>query len=315
MSLTGYSDLASRLKDRGAKVIALQFPAGLKRRAIEVAHALKVEGFEVIVSGDPCYGACDLATDTLRYADVLVHFGHTPLLDPDPRIIFEPFRIDFDPSVVRLAVPFLNTKRIGLVTTAQHIHLLDEMKAALSQQGIEAFSAKGSRGCMEGQVLGCTFGAARVEDISEILFVGTGVFHPLGIQLATGHRVVALDPFTREVQEINAERFLRRRHALIERAQAAKCIGLLVSTKSGQERYRLAQEMASRFKHAVIILIKEVSPDELENLGFPAYVNFACPRLSYDDQVRFPAPVITPQEFQILLGEKDFGEYSMDELE
>ena len=315
MSLTGYSDLTARLKERGARVVALQFPAGLKRKATEVAYTLKDEGFEVIVSGDPCYGACDLAVDTLRYADVLVHFGHTPLQDPDPRIIFEPFLIDFDSSVVNLAVPFLKTKKIGLVTTAQHIHQLDMMKAALSHQDIEALSAKGSRGCMEGQVLGCAFGAARIEGINEILFVGTGVFHPLGIQLATGHRVVALDPFTREVQEVNAERFLRRRHALIEKARAAESIGLLVSTKSGQERFRLARQMASCAKNAVIIVMKEVSPDELENLGFPAYVNFACPRLSYDDQARFPAPVITPQEFQILLGEKEFGEYSMDELE
>jgi len=315
MSLTGYSDLTARLKERGARVVALQFPAGLKRKATEVACTLKDEGFEVIVSGDPCYGACDLAVDTLRYADVLVHFGHTPLQDPDPRIIFEPFLIDFDSSVVNLAVPFLKTKKIGLVTTAQHIHQLDMMKAALSHQDIEALSAKGSRGCMEGQVLGCAFGAARIEGINEILFVGTGVFHPLGIQLATGHRVVALDPFTREVQEVNAERFLRRRHALIEKARAAESIGLLVSTKSGQERFRLARQMASCAKNAVIIVMKEVSPDELENLGFPAYVNFACPRLSYDDQARFPAPVITPQEFQILLGEKEFGEYSMDELE
>lgn len=315
MSLTGYSDLASRLKDQGAKVVALQFPAGLKRKAIEVARALHVEGFEVIVSGDPCYGACDLAMDTLRYADVLVHFGHTPLRDPNPRIIFEPFKIDFDSSVVHLAVPFLNTKKIGIVTTAQHVHLLDEMKAVLSHQGIETLSAKGSRGCMEGQVLGCAFGAARIEGVREILFVGTGVFHPLGIQLATGHRVVALDPFTREVQEVNAERFLRRRHALIEKVRAAGSIGLLVSTKTGQERYRLAREMASCSGNAVIILVREISPDELENLGFPAYVNFACPRLAYDDQVRFPAPVITPQEFQILLSRKEFGEYSMDELE
>lgn len=315
MSLTGYSDLATRLKDRGARVVALQFPAGLKRKAGEVAHALHDEGFEVIVSGDPCYGACDLAMDTLRYADVLVHFGHTPLRDPDPRIIFEPFRIDFEPSVICLAIPFLITKKIGLVTTAQHTHLLDEMKAALLKKGIKAFSAKGSRGCVEGQVLGCAFSAARIEGINEILFVGTGIFHPLGIQLATCHRVVALDPFTREIQEVNAERFLRRRHALIEKARAAGSIGLLVSTKSGQERYRLAREMALHSRNAVIILMREISPDELENLGFPAYVNFACPRLSYDDQVRFPAPVITPQEFQILLGEKEFGEYSMDELE
>lgn len=296
-------------------MVALQFPAGLKRNAGEVASFLQGEGFFVIVSGDPCYGACDLALDTLSYADVLVHFGHTPLGHPDPRVIFEPYRIDFPPSVILNAKPFLKSGRVGLVTTAQHVHLLDDMKSALSESGIQALTAKGTRGCAEGQVLGCAFGAARIPGVSEILFVGTGVFHPLGVQLSTGCRVVALDPFTGDVQVVSADRFLRRRHALIEKARAAERIGLLVSTKSGQERFRMAREMALRAENAVIILMKEISPDELVNLGFPAYVNFACPRLSYDDQVRFPAPVITPQEFSILLGEREFSDYNIDELE
>ncbi|MCU0632890.1 MAG: diphthamide biosynthesis enzyme Dph2 [Methanolinea sp.] len=313
--MTGYSDLAARLKGRGARVVALQFPAGLKRKAGEIAQFLKDHGFEVIVSGDPCYGACDVARETLGYADVLVHFGHTPLEDPDPRVIFEPFRIDFDPAVIQNVIPSLKSARIGLVTTAQHVHLLGEVKAQLSTSGIEAITTRGSRGCAEGQVLGCAFGAARVPGVQEILFVGTGVFHPLGVQLATGLRVVALDPFTGEVEEVSAEKFLRRRHALIGKARSAERIGLLVSTKTGQERYALARDMASRCSRAILVLMREISPDELLNLGFPAYVNFACPRLAYDDQIRFPVPVLTPQEFLILLGEKDFADYAIDEME
>ncbi len=67
MWLNGTSDLIERLKKKGAKRIALQFPEGLKRQSIPVVAALKDAGFEVIVSGDPCYGACDLALDTLSY--------------------------------------------------------------------------------------------------------------------------------------------------------------------------------------------------------------------------------------------------------
>ena len=315
MSLTGYSDLVMRLKARNARTVALQFPAGLKRKAVGVASSLRSEGFQVIISGDPCYGACDLAVDTLRYADVLVHFGHTPIGDPDPRILFEPYRIDLDPSVIRKAVPFIRSRRIGLVTTAQHAHQLSDMKTALHESGIEALTCRGSRGCDEGQVLGCAFGAARIDGVDEILFIGTGIFHPTGIQLVTGHRVIALDPFTGMVQEIDAERFLRRRHALVTRVRQAEHVGLLVSTKTGQERFALARRLASRCTNAMIILMTDISPDELLNLGFPAYVNFACPRLSYDDQARFPVPVITPYEFMIILGDTDFGDYRIDELE
>ena len=41
-------------------------------------------GCQVVIMGDPCYGACDLSLELLAYADVLVHFGHTPLIShPD----------------------------------------------------------------------------------------------------------------------------------------------------------------------------------------------------------------------------------------
>ncbi len=75
MWLNGTSDLIRTLKQRGAKKVALQFPEGLKRRAAAVATELKDAGFDVIVSGNPCYGACDLALDTLTFADVLVMTG------------------------------------------------------------------------------------------------------------------------------------------------------------------------------------------------------------------------------------------------
>jgi 2-(3-amino-3-carboxypropyl)histidine synthase len=279
-----------------------------------MAGALRKEGFEVILSGDPCYGACDLALETLDYADVLVHFGHTPIEKEPQRVLYEPFYVDFDPEVLGRALPLLRSQTIGLVTTAQHIHLIGNMREFLAKKGIHALVTGGSRGCAEGQVLGCAFSAARVPGAEEILFVGTGVFHPLGVQLATGLRVVALDPFSGEAGEVDGQRFLRKRMALLEKARSAEQIGLLVSTKPGQNRYRKARDLASRAENAFVILMDEISPDELLNLGFGAYVNFACPRLAYDDQVRFPVPVLTPQEFEILLGIRPFGEYQVDEL-
>ena len=65
---------------------------------------------------------------------------------------------------------------------------------------------------------------------------------------------------------------------------------------------------------AVIVLMQEISPAELLNLGFACYVNTACPRLAYDDQVRFPVPVLSPQEFEILCGARTWEEYVIDEI-
>lgn len=312
--MTGISDLIERLRARGARRVALQFPEGLKRRSFTIASDLRDAGFPVIINGDPCYGACDLALDTLAYADVLVHFGHTPLT-PHENVIYEPFMTDFDPDVLVNVLPLLTGKCIGLVTTAQHAHMIPALQRFLEERGTACRVSPGSgRTPLPGQVLGCSYSAAREAGTDEILFVGTGEFHPLGVALATGSRVIALDPYTGIARPIDASRLLRKRFALIEKARKASHFGIIASTKSGQVRMDLALRLSALHPRAVIITMREVNPDELVNLGFPAYVNTACPRLAYDDQSRFPVPVITPQEFEIVCGVRTWDEYTIDEI-
>jgi 2-(3-amino-3-carboxypropyl)histidine synthase len=314
MWLNDTSDIIKELKKRGAHKVALQFPEGLKRRAAGIAADLKAAGFEVIVSGDPCYGACDLALDTLAGADVLVHFGHAPV-DDRPDVIFEPFLVDFDVAVLKNAIPLLHHKTLCLVTTVQHAHLVPAMEAFLQAKGFDVRVADGSgRTPVRGQVLGCSFAAARVPGTEECLFVGTGVFHPIGIALSSNARVVALDPLTGAAQGVNSDALLRRRFAVIEKARGATTIGIIVSAKSGQQRRALAERLAGLSPHAVLVTLREVSPDELLNLGFDCYVNTACPRLAYDDQVRFPVPVLSPQEFEVLCGVRAWDDYAVDEI-
>jgi 2-(3-amino-3-carboxypropyl)histidine synthase len=315
MWLNGTSELIELLKKRGAKRVALQFPEGLKRRSATVSASLKDAGFEVILSGDPCYGACDLALDTLTYADVLVHFGHAPV-DEQPEVIFEPYPMDFDVAVLENALPFLKGDPVGLVTTVQHVHLIPAMELFLQAKGIPCSVAEGGgRTPNRGQVLGCSFSAAKATGAKQILFVGTGIFHPIGIALATHSRVIALDPLTGSAQEVSGDALMRRRFAVMEKARGAKNVGIIVSTKSGQQRMDLARRLASLSPTAVIVTMREVNPDELLNLGFACYVNTACPRLAYDDQVRFPVPVLSPQEFEILCGVRTWDAYTIDEIE
>jgi len=312
--LTDISRLVEKLTKRGVRRVALQFPAGLKRQAGEIAGELRAADFFVVISGDPCYGACDLALDTLSFAEVLVHFGHTPL-GTHPRVIFEPWKVDIPIESLDRAIPLLKGPLTGLVTTSQHAHLLPVMIGYLKARGIEARIGEGTeRTPLPGQILGCSYSAARIPGVREILYVGTGVFHPLGVQLATGAHVIALDPFTGVAEEIDASRLLRIRYALIERARRAERFGILVSTKTGQCRKELAESLTALCDRAFLVVAREISPDELLNLGFGAYVNTACPRLSFDDQVRFPVPVLTPPEFEILCGVRRWEDYAIDEV-
>jgi 2-(3-amino-3-carboxypropyl)histidine synthase len=308
------SDLIRTLRERKVRRVALQFPAGLKRESFRIAMMLKQEGFEPWISGDPCYGACDLAEDLLDHADVLVHFGHAPLA-AEERVLYELVPRDFDPEVLEIALPFLTEHRIGLVTTIQHVHRMGSVVEWLEGKGIRGVVMEGTpRTPYPGQVLGCSFEAARRTGAREILYIGTGLFHPIGVQLATGARVIAVDPYARDVQVVDASRLLRKRFALIESAREAVSIGVLVSLKKGQQRWELARRLAALSEKAVLVALHEVTPEELLNLGMACYVNTACPRLAYDDQSRFSVPVLTPPEFEILCGVRSWDEYQIDEI-
>lgn len=312
--MTDVSDLIKKIRAHGAQRVALQFPEGLKRHASVIAGELRNEGLSIIVSGDPCYGACDLDLDTLGMADLLVHFGHAPV-DVRESVIYEPYFLDFDVNVLAHALPLLKGRKVGLVTTIQHAHLIPVMEEYLTGKGLScAVSEGGGRTPMRGQVLGCSWNAAKNVPSDEILYVGTGLFHPIGVQVATRKHVVALDPYTGIAQEVEGSGFLRKRFAVIERAMDAKNYGILLSLKSGQRRQALAENLVTLSKKAVIVTMHEVCGDELLNLGFDAYVNTACPRIAYEDQERFPVPVLTPSEFEILCGVRHWDDYLIDEL-
>jgi 2-(3-amino-3-carboxypropyl)histidine synthase len=308
------SDLVRKIRGRNAEHVALQFPEGLKRKAAGVAHALDAAGIGVIISGDPCYGACDLDLDLLAEVDLLVHFGHAPVEEREG-VLYVYVHYDFDVAALDAVIPLLQEKRIGLVTTVQHAHLLDAATSYLQDRGISCMVARGSaRTPFPGQILGCSFEAARATGASEILYVGTGVFHALGVQLATGARVVALDPYRGSAEVVDASRLLRKRYVLIEKAREAESVGILLSKKSGQKRSALAERLAALSRDAFIVALQEITPDALLNLGFDVYVNTACPRLAYDDQVRFPAPVLSPPEFEIACGVRSWDDYTLDEI-
>lgn len=302
------------LKERGVRKIALQFPEGLKRKAPEISCALKKEGYDVVISGDPCWGACDLDLELLENSDILVHIGHAPV-DERENVVYEYFSQDFDVSRLEDVIPSIESGRIGLITTIQHVHLLEDVARFLEDKGIECVIACGSsRTPFKGQVLGCSFEAARNTGCSEILYIGTGIFHPLGVHIATGARVVAFDPYTGSIEIPDERRLLIKRHALIEKAKEARSFGILMSKKSGQRREELAERLAGLSDKADIIEIGEITPDALLNLGYDAYVNTACPRLAYDDQARFTAPVLSPEEFEIVCGVREWEDFGIDEI-
>jgi 2-(3-amino-3-carboxypropyl)histidine synthase len=307
------------IKEKHYKTVGLQFPEGFKRQAVNIAGKLEDQtGASIIISGNPCFGACDIDTILAVKVDILFHFGHS-MMSKFNNVVFIEVRSKVDVlPCVRTALPNLKTQKIGLITTVQHVHKMNEILIFLKENGKQAIIGKGdTRVSYPGQVLGCNFTAARI-DCEEYLYIGSGMFHPLGVAIATGKRVVAADPYLNKAVIVSPEKFLRKRGGYIAKSMDSNIFGVIVSTKSGQNRIESAKrlsKMANRHgKKAQIIIMDLVTPEGLLAFKVDAYVNTACPRITIDDADRFHVPVLTPQEFEIIMGERKWEELEMDEI-
>ena len=305
--------------------VGLQFPEGLKMQATTVARIIEEEcDVNVIISGDPCFGACDVSDYKMKDSvDLIVHFGHTPLpiKYETPTLFIEAYaKIDVKKDLKK-SLEYLNEySKIALVTTTQHLHLLNEMKDFLEDNGKEVVLGS-SKSTKKGQVLGCNFSSIKNLDAEAYLFVGSGNFHPLGIYLFTKSPVIALDPYNSEIREIEeyADRILRIRFARIVKAKEAKKWGIIVSSKEGQYRMELAfnikKQLNENNMEGFIIMLDNVNPDALlPYLELDAFIVTACPRIAIDDSQMYKKPLITPQELEIVLDKRDWEKYQLDEI-
>jgi 2-(3-amino-3-carboxypropyl)histidine synthase len=315
------------LRQHGSKRAAIQLPSGLRPKLPQVAGALEEAGVEPVVMAGSCYGACDLADAEARKlgCDALLHYGHSDMGLPVclPTLYVEA-RMLVDPSkAVERALPELEFKRVGLLTTVQHITHLKNIEGLLRSHGFEPFiGSPGPRAKYPGQLLGCDFGCARsiAGSVDGFLYIGTGNFHPLGAVFATGKNVLAVDPVAESSRLISpsAEDFLRRRKAAIASAASGERLGVVVSAKPGQARFSLAAELVEVFKRAgrdaQLLVVNEMKPDELMDFKFDAIVCTACPRIPLDDAELFDFPVLTPFEARVMLGLEKLEPYRMDEF-
>ncbi|MDG5820626.1 diphthamide biosynthesis enzyme Dph2 [Natronococcus sp. A-GB7] len=308
------------IDERDAETVGLQFPEGLKRRGPKVADDLReLAGDDVtfMLSGQPCYGACDLDTYLMKRTDVFVHFGHSPMKNTD-KVIYVPLfsNVEVQP-IMEEALDTLEdpdeTEGVGLVTTAQHMNRYDEMTEFLEERGYEVQSRRGDeRLTHEGQVLGCNYASADVP-ADQVLYVGGGKFHPLGLAMEHPEKhVVIADPVNNVVTVADTEKFLKQRYASVHKAMDAQKWGVIFCTKIGQGRWDQAQEILADNDDAYLITMDEVTPDRLRNFDMDAFVNTGCPRITTDDGPQFHKPMLTPGEYEIAVGNKPLEDLSFD---
>ncbi len=312
--------------------ILLQLPDGIKMHAFRIVNEIEEKtNAKVLVSNDPCYGACDVPLQAAIQvnADMILQLGHLPIPNlrlSIPTLFVNVNAIAREEEAVKRAIKKLEGRRIGLLTTAQHIEKLPDMEKTLKQNGFIPVVGKGDkRIAREGQVLGCDVSTARsIEDkVNSFLFVGSGRFHALAVSLSTNKPVIVTNPFTLEIlkDEIETEKnkLIRRRYGYITIAQNAQVFGIIVSTKPGQMRLALAQKIEEKLRREgrkVYRLVADaIEPNIPNNFSdIECLVSTACPRVAIDEASRFSIPVLTPIEIEILLGERGIENYQLDTI-
>jgi len=218
--------------------------------------------------------------------------------------------------------------RIGLATTAQHTHMINEAREILSRAGKIVYVGDSDHAKSPGQVLGCDYITARSvsDEVEAFLFVGGGRFHAMGLHLATMKPTVVADPFENRAYSIqadaqkvvkrrcraysiqaDAQKVVKRRWAEISEAREAEEFGVIIGLKPGQCNIEVAraikQALEENGKSAALLALREITSTAL--LQFPtieAYVNTACPRIALDEPSFSTKPVLTVREAYVVLG-------------
>jgi 2-(3-amino-3-carboxypropyl)histidine synthase len=301
-----------------AKRVMLQLPDGMRPFAVKIVNSIQEKtGTNVILSGDSCYGACDLAIKQAREvkADLLIHYGHSSMIQSAcTPVLYIHGAIDINIiTLIAAARPLMHDwENVGVITTIQHIHQVNEIIEELKSQNLKPHLGKISEKPLAlGQVLGCNYEAAYFirDDVDGFLYLGGGEFHPKGLLLTTGKPVIIANPYSDTVRMISEQdlmNYAKKRVAMISLTKKKKVIGIIVSSKYGQQNLKMAEDLNISFQErdykSTIIYLDEVRSEHLNNFTeIEAFVNTACPRIALDGINGILRPMISVKEAYIVL--------------
>jgi 2-(3-amino-3-carboxypropyl)histidine synthase len=233
-----------RIRQVGAKRVALQMPEGLLMFALTISDI--IEEFcqaETVIMGDVTYGACcvDDRTAIALGADLMIHYGHSCLIPVDQTsgikmlYIFVDIKFDSQHFIETIKLNFDKETRLSFVSTIQFVASLQSLVMLLKTEGYIASTPKSSP-LSPGEILGCTSPSI---DTDVIIYLGDGRFHLESAMIANPDcRAYKYDPYNKEfTQEFyEHDQMKTNRKAAINTATKASRFGLILGTLGRQVR-------------------------------------------------------------------------------
>ena len=167
--------------------------------------------------------------------------------------------------------------KLFLAYSIQYKSLAEKIKKKLEKIGKKVTGFK--------QVLGCT----KLKTDCPLLLVGSGEFHALQLALQGNTVYILGGDGINKLNEQEINKIKAKRRASLSKFLASNKIGILVSTKPGQEALKkaliLKKKLEKKGKKADIFIADNINIGELENYSIESWVNTACPALTFDSRV------------------------------
>ncbi len=274
-----------KVRDAGARRVALQFPEGLLMFACAIADIVaRFTGAECVVMGDVTYGACcvdDLGASALG-ADFMVHYGHSCLVPIDQtastvRMLYVFVEIAFDARHLKacLMANFPRGSRLALLGTIQFTAAIAslaadaELAAHFGPDGAGLVIPQ-ARPLSPGEVLGCTSPRLDAANVAAFVFVADGRFHLESVMIHNPSLpAYRYDPYSRVLsrEAYDTPGMMATRQAAVAAAASARRFGVILGTLGRQGSPAILRRLEARLRGAgrsyFVLLLSEITPAKL----------------------------------------------------
>lgn len=168
-------------------------------------------------------------------------------------------------------------KKLFLVYSIQYQDLANNISKQLEKNKIKIQKKQ--------QVLGCT-NISNKENLP-ILLISTGKFHAENLMLQTPELFVLENNNIVKISQIEINKLKTRKKTALLKFLNASRIGILVSTKPGQQALdkaiKLKKQLEKQNKESYIFVSNNIDISQFENFNIESWVNTACKGIAMDN--------------------------------
>lgn len=167
-------------------------------------------------------------------------------------------------------------KNLAIAYSVQYQELANQIKYLLPNHNITKII----------QILGCSR-PKFPKNTKAVLLIGSGRFHAVSLAYETKLPIYILEKNQlTEISEKDLELYEKKNKASYLKFLNAKNVGILISTKPGQENLQRALNLKKKLKkNSYLFISNAINIHEFENFDLDCWINTACPRLDMDSSV------------------------------